>query len=193
MVRIGELLVDPSRRAVTVRERPITLTQKEYALLLALVREPTSVRTKQELLRSVWGYRASGVTRTIDSHACRLRQKLGVYGDEFVVNVWGVGYRLVDADSPVEDELVTEETTPSADEEAAAGDAEDDERGTAADGAGDPVGATAPAGAGTHDEAATARPPLLPAMPPATGPARSAGPASGPTLLLGPGPGEGRS
>ncbi len=37
-----------------------------------------------------------GTTRTLDSHACRLRQKLGVHGDRFVVNVWGVGYRLVD-------------------------------------------------------------------------------------------------
>ena len=38
----------------------------------------------------------AGTTRTLDSHACRLRQKLGVHGDGFVVNVWGVGYRLVD-------------------------------------------------------------------------------------------------
>ena len=53
--------------------------------------------TKEELLRSIWGYRAAGTTRTLDSHACRLRQKLGVHGDRFVVNVWGVGYRLVDA------------------------------------------------------------------------------------------------
>jgi DNA-binding response OmpR family regulator len=41
------------------------------------------------------GVRVLGTTRTRDSHACRLR-KLGVHGDRFVVNVWGVGYRLVD-------------------------------------------------------------------------------------------------
>ena len=40
--------------------------------------------------------RELGATRTLDSHACRLRQKLGTAGDKFVVNVWGVGYRLVD-------------------------------------------------------------------------------------------------
>ena len=45
--------------------------------------------TKEELLRSIWGYRATGSTRTLDSHACRLRQKLGVHGERFVVNVWG--------------------------------------------------------------------------------------------------------
>jgi DNA-binding response OmpR family regulator len=95
-VRIGALVVDPSRRTVAVRDTTVTLTQKEYALLLALLREPTRVMTKSELLRSVWGFEGGGVTRTIDSHACRLRRKLGVHGDEFVVNVWGVGYRLVD-------------------------------------------------------------------------------------------------
>jgi DNA-binding response OmpR family regulator len=44
----------------------------------------------------VWGFRALGSTRTLDSHACRLRQKLGRSGDRFVLNVWGVGYRLID-------------------------------------------------------------------------------------------------
>jgi DNA-binding response OmpR family regulator len=54
------------------------------------------VFTKDELLRGIWGYRNSGTTRTLDSHACRLRHKLATHGDRFVVNVWGVGYRLVD-------------------------------------------------------------------------------------------------
>jgi DNA-binding response OmpR family regulator len=97
VVRVGELVVDPSRRTVTVRGDAVSLTQKEYALLLALVREPTRVFAKDELLKTVWGFRSAGITRTIDSHACRLRRKLGHAGDEFVVNVWGVGYRLVDA------------------------------------------------------------------------------------------------
>ena len=61
-----------------------------------LASAPTRVFTKDELLRDVWGFRAAGSTRTLDSHACRLRQKLREDGDEFVVNVWGVGYRLVD-------------------------------------------------------------------------------------------------
>lgn len=95
--RIGELVLDPSRRTVTVRGAKVALTQKEYSLLLALAREPTRVFAKDELLKSVWGFRSAGITRTIDSHACRLRRKLGHAGDEFVVNVWGVGYRLVDA------------------------------------------------------------------------------------------------
>ena len=52
--------------------------------------------TREELLRGVWGFRALGATRTLDSHACRLRNKLSDDGARFVVNVWGVGYRLVD-------------------------------------------------------------------------------------------------
>jgi DNA-binding response OmpR family regulator len=103
VLRVGDLSVDPASREVRLRGRRIDLSQKEFALLRALAAEPTRVLTKAELLRDVWGYRALGTTRTLDSHACRLRTKLGAAGDRFVVNVWGVGYRLVDG--PVEEEL----------------------------------------------------------------------------------------
>ncbi len=95
-LRVGELEVDPDSREVRLRGRRIDLSQKEFALLRALAAEPTRVLTKEELLRDVWGYRSLGTTRTLDSHACRLRHKLSAQGDAFVVNVWGVGYRLVD-------------------------------------------------------------------------------------------------
>jgi DNA-binding response OmpR family regulator len=95
-LRAGELEVDPPSREVRLHGDRVMLSQKEFALLRTLVGEPTRVFTKEELLRSVWGYRSVGSTRTLDSHACRLRQKLGVRGDRYVVNVWGVGYRLVD-------------------------------------------------------------------------------------------------
>ena len=95
-LRVGPLEVDPPSREVRLRGERVDLSQKEYALLRALAGEPTRVLTKDELLRTVWGYRSAGSTRTLDSHACRLRHKLGRAGDRFVVNVWGVGYRLVD-------------------------------------------------------------------------------------------------
>ena len=95
-LRVGDLEVDPASREVSVRGRRLALSQKEFALLLALAGDPTRVFTKEELLRDVWGFRAMGTTRTLDSHACRLRHKLAADGDAFVVNVWGVGYRLVD-------------------------------------------------------------------------------------------------
>jgi DNA-binding response OmpR family regulator len=74
----------------------VTLSKKEFALLRALAADPTRVFTREELLRSVWGFRTLGATRTLDSHACRLRRKLNVGGARFVINVWGVGYRLID-------------------------------------------------------------------------------------------------
>jgi DNA-binding response OmpR family regulator len=95
-LRVGDLVVDPRSRQVTVRGVAADVSQKEFALLRVLAAEPTRVFTKEELLRSVWGYRSMGTTRTLDSHACRLRRKLGLGGDRFIVNVWGVGYRLID-------------------------------------------------------------------------------------------------
>ena len=97
-LRVGELLLDPLAREVRVRGVRVALSQKEFALLRTLASEPTRVWTKAELLRDVWGFRALGATRTLDSHACRLRQKLATQGDRFVLNVWGVGYRLVDGE-----------------------------------------------------------------------------------------------
>jgi DNA-binding response OmpR family regulator len=96
MLRIGPIEVDPPAREARVDGARLALSQKEFALLRTLASDPTRVFTKAELLRTIWGFRAAGSTRTLDSHACRLRAKLGVNGGRFVVNVWGVGYRLVD-------------------------------------------------------------------------------------------------
>jgi DNA-binding response OmpR family regulator len=96
-LRAGPLEVDPPSREVRLHGERVVLSQKEFALLRTLVSEPTRVFTKEELLRSIWGFRSLGSTRTLDSHACRLRHKLATHGDRYIVNVWGVGYRLVDA------------------------------------------------------------------------------------------------
>jgi DNA-binding response OmpR family regulator len=94
--RIGELFIDPSTREVRVGERRVDLANKEFALLRALAAEPTRVFGKEELLRDVWGFRSMGRTRTLDSHASRLRRKLDPDAARFVVNCWGVGYRLIE-------------------------------------------------------------------------------------------------
>ena len=95
---VGQLEVDRLSRSVRVAGAPVLLASKEYELLLALACEPERVFRKEELLRDVWGFRSLGRTRTLDSHASRLRRKLNApVGDgSFVVNVWGVGYRLVE-------------------------------------------------------------------------------------------------
>ncbi len=95
-IRVGELFVDPSTREVRVGERRVRLANKEFALLRTLAAEPLRVFTKEELLRDVWGFRAMGRTRTLDSHASRLRRKLDPEHARYVVNCWGVGYRLID-------------------------------------------------------------------------------------------------
>jgi DNA-binding response OmpR family regulator len=94
--RVGDVFIDPSRREVRVGDKQVALANKEFALLSALAAEPTRVFTKEELLRDVWGFRSMGRTRTLDSHASRLRRKLDPEAGRYVINIWGVGYRLID-------------------------------------------------------------------------------------------------
>jgi DNA-binding response OmpR family regulator len=94
VVEAPPVRIDTRTRDVRVSGRRMQLAQKEYDLLLCLAREPERVFTKAELLHDVWGYRTIGRTRTLDSHASRLRRKLREAGS-LVENVWGVGYRLV--------------------------------------------------------------------------------------------------
>ncbi len=65
---------------------------------MQLASDPNRVFGKDELLRDVWGYSGRLVTRTVDSHASRLRNKLRAAGAEipYVINVWGRGYRLLE-------------------------------------------------------------------------------------------------
>jgi DNA-binding response OmpR family regulator len=92
----GELVVDRVTRSVELGGEPIHLAGKEFELLWRLASEPQRVFTKEELLRDIWGFRSSARTRTLDSHVCRLRRKLGDgTEDRYVVNVWGVGYKLL--------------------------------------------------------------------------------------------------
>ena len=96
LVDLGEL-VDRPRRAARARAatREVALSQKEYALLVKLAGDPDRVFTREHLLRDVWGYPGFAPTRTLESHASRVRCKLEAAGLEgWVVNVWGVGYKL---------------------------------------------------------------------------------------------------
>ena len=96
-VEAGDVTIDRATRRVTAGGTPVALAGKEYELLVKLASDPHRVFTKNELLRDVWGFRSQGRTRTLDSHASRLRRKLAAVGEgPYVVNVWGVGYRLLD-------------------------------------------------------------------------------------------------
>lgn len=94
--RVGGLVVDLTSREVWLDDRPVDLSQKEFELLRILSADPTKVFTKDELVQAVWNTRSLGSSRTLDSHACRLRQKLAGSEQRLVLNVWGVGYRLTD-------------------------------------------------------------------------------------------------
>jgi DNA-binding response OmpR family regulator len=95
-MQVGDLVIDRAARRVTVGGELVVLATKEYELLVKLAAEPARVLTKEQLLREVWGFRSLGRTRTLDSHASRLRRKLAAAGGDFVRNVWGVGYSLTD-------------------------------------------------------------------------------------------------
>jgi DNA-binding response OmpR family regulator len=95
VMQVGALRIDTVTREVRVGETPVEISAMEYALLCHLAAEPQRVFTKPELLRDVWRFRAPGRTRTLDTHACRLRHKLAdAGGHRLVQNIWGIGYRL---------------------------------------------------------------------------------------------------
>ena len=98
IVRIGTLRLDLGSREAHVDGRPVPLTGKEFDLLAALAKQPTRVVTTEELLRELWGFPTECRTRTVQSHAHRLRTKLTEAAPDrtLVVNVWGIGYRLCD-------------------------------------------------------------------------------------------------
>jgi DNA-binding response OmpR family regulator len=96
-VRIGALEIDALSRRAWLHGEQVLLSNKEFSLLRTLASDPGRVFTREELLRIVWGWAdpVGGSTRTLAGHASRLRRKLAG-GAQYVVNVWGVGYRLVD-------------------------------------------------------------------------------------------------
>jgi DNA-binding response OmpR family regulator len=95
VIACGPLEINVAARTVTFEGAPVELRRQEFALLAHLARDPMRVHEKRDLLREVWGYRSTGSTRTVESHACRLRRKLARAGAEgWVCSAWGVGYSL---------------------------------------------------------------------------------------------------
>jgi len=96
VLEAGEIKIDRPTRCVWVAGQRLHLAAKEFELLTRLAEEPRKVFTKDELLREIWGFMSKGRTRTLDSHASRLRNKLRpLTATPYVINEWGVGYRLM--------------------------------------------------------------------------------------------------
>jgi DNA-binding response OmpR family regulator len=95
LVQVGALTIDTSTRAVSVHGHRVALRRLEYELLLALAREPERVFARRELMLLIWSDHLPLSSRTLDTHASRLRNALGTSGSErWILNVRGVGYRL---------------------------------------------------------------------------------------------------
>ena len=78
---------------MTKSGEPVDLTQKEYDLLMHLIRERGKVFTREDLMQKVWNYDYYGEDRTVDTHIKMLRSHLGAHRDD-IVTVWGVGYKF---------------------------------------------------------------------------------------------------
>lgn len=97
LLRAGALRVDVTARRAWIGHDEIRLTAREFDLLRVLASDPDRVFTRAELLETVWGLGDWARTRTLDSHAMRLRRRLNdAGGGQWVRSVWGVGYRLTD-------------------------------------------------------------------------------------------------
>lgn len=92
-VEIGELKVDFTARRVTLGDRVLELSPKEYDLLFYLVRNRGIALTREKLLSEIWGYDFFGDDRTLDTHIKLLRRQLGPYADR-ITTLRGVGYRF---------------------------------------------------------------------------------------------------
>src|SRR6476469_8341854 len=96
----GNLRVDPVRREVTIADRQVELTPKEFDLLRLFAGNPGRVFPRKYLLEKIWDYSYEGYDRTIDSHINRLRAKIEENPDnpQLVLTVWGIGYKFTDTE-----------------------------------------------------------------------------------------------
>ena len=93
-IAFNGLFINTVSREVTVDDRPVSLTPKEYDLLFFLSQNPNKAYSRESLLNEVWGYCFTGSDRTIDTHIRSLRDNIRPY-DGYIVTVWGFGYKFV--------------------------------------------------------------------------------------------------
>ena len=95
VIEAGSLRIDAARRQVSLQDRLLDLTAKEFDLLLHFARNPGRVYSRSQLLDLVWGYSHSGYEHTVNTHINRLRKKIEAVSEQaYIETVWGVGYRF---------------------------------------------------------------------------------------------------
>jgi DNA-binding response OmpR family regulator len=92
VIRIGNLSISLSRYEVKVDGQPVVLSHKEYELFKYLITHPDRVFTRRMLLTTIWGYKLTSVSRTVDVHIRRVRAKIGDSDHTYIKTVRGVGY-----------------------------------------------------------------------------------------------------
>lgn len=92
----GDLRIDPRARSVSVSDKAVELTSKEFDLLWFLASHPGQVFTRTQLLDHVWGYEYYGDSSTVTVHIRRLREKIenDPANPHYLSTVWGVGYKF---------------------------------------------------------------------------------------------------
>ena len=97
-LKAGNIVIDVDKRAVSVSDKAVDLTAKEFDLLLKFAERPGRVYTRSQLLDLVWGYGHDGYEHTVNSHINRLRAKieLNPAKPNYILTVWGVGYKFND-------------------------------------------------------------------------------------------------
>ena len=104
-IEFDGLMIEPTKRKVTVEGESLDLTGKEYELLLLFARNPGRAYSRQELLDEVWGYQYDGYSHTVNTHINRLRNKIepDPSSPTYVKTVWGVGYRFAEREELTSD------------------------------------------------------------------------------------------
>lgn len=96
LLQFGNIEIDLEGRRIRLAGADVDLTQREFELAVILLRNVGRVLSREELLAGVWAREADVDTRTVDTHASRLRKKLGLAGESGLMlsSVYGQGYRL---------------------------------------------------------------------------------------------------
>ena len=94
LLKAGDLVIDLERYDVLMAGRRVSLTYKEFQLLVMLASNPGRVYSRDVLRSQVWGYDYLGGTRTVDVHVRRLRSKIEDPDHSFIETIWNVGYRF---------------------------------------------------------------------------------------------------
>lgn len=97
LIDIGDLSIDLEKREVRIKDEVISLTSKEFDLLVQFAQHPGKVYSRSDLLDLVWGYGYDGFEHTVNSHINRLRAKIeqDPNAPQYVQTVWGVGYKFI--------------------------------------------------------------------------------------------------